>query len=130
MTAPATSGPVATVEQLRPLLREVYGVRLDWVGENGEVLILGHHGPRRAVAAVTWLHRDVSPDQPGATYRSVAAGLRESWAVLRTACSRVEERDHRHPCPECLDMQGGRWWIAWHRREGLPGVFPVTLWSP
>jgi len=97
-----------------------YGVRVAHVGEDGDMIALGHPGIRRAFAAFnrharTVCHLANLADDSHATVGEWADAITERWAIFRAADPSNEFED-----PDC------DWYAGWVD-EGTPGAQPVTV---
>lgn len=111
-----------------------FGVQLSFIGDDGDwIVALGHHEPRRVVAALNrhvrhdlgWSSLSDEWDDP--TYPDVVRLTRQTWCVLAEGCA-----DHRDgpdaECAFCRDVQQAEWWLDWHGiTEDTPGAFPITV---
>jgi len=95
-----------------------FGVTLSDVGEDGEVVILGHgHDPMRLIAALNRHAREYWGfvnllDDVSMTVADLAGDFLETWACLIADNS---------------DEYG--WYMAWNVDPLMPnGSFPVTMW--
>lgn len=139
-------------EQLTASLDEHYGQRVTYIGEDGNVLVLGHPGRRRSIAAANRLARKVSQlrnlvDEPGASILDIDTN--EKWAMpahsescplveaFYKACSSdkplpegmrvVEPGDEIREDDACgCEKRGDDQWYIRYVPEGTPGAFPVT----
>lgn len=115
-----------------------YGIRLSDVGEDGEIVVLGHHedDTRRVVAALN-RHARVFWGEPrglDGDYEETTGLLLQRWARFMVDCEdpkghafRVEQDG---ACWKCGEIADAEWFITWAAGSGDPGAFPVTLWSP
>jgi len=124
---------------VRSSCREYYGLHVVDVGEDGDMLVLGHgHPPRLALSALNAHARHLGFDL-GDSFETARANLRESWAQLHTECCGrpvVDTEVPDGPCPGCDDdpAQEPRpreyaWCADWYAAADAPGAFPVTVWS-
>lgn len=132
---------------------EHYGQRVTFIGEEGDVLVLGHPGRRRSIAAANRLARKVMglrnlADDLGVLVDDVEAvekwavpghgencdlvAARHRWAADPNSCQHneppvIQLGDEIKPDQNCdCDINGdGEWWIR-YVAEGTPGAFPVT----
>jgi hypothetical protein len=111
-----------------------YGLQVSDIGEDGAVLVLGHHhnDPLRVIAALNQHARTLWTcsnllDRPGAEVADLAGALSETYAAALNDCG---DSDHDPNCFRCREIAEGDWWIEWNRDEGDPGAFPVTMWRP
>jgi hypothetical protein len=134
-------------------LPEHYGCRVTYIGEDGDVMVMGHPGARRALAAANRCARkdvglvNLADDRFADFY---ALMVRELWAVPGHAsdcplvstflawCADVDAKvDNRppvvepgdeikpeHDC-ECRDFHDGDWYLRWVPSD-TPDAFPVT----
>jgi hypothetical protein len=139
---------------------EFYGVKVMWIGEDGEVLVLGHPGKRRALAAANKLARVDAHltnlfDDGGAEWDWNI--VRELWATPAhtTGCKYVqaflEWCNTEGPAPagevrppvveagdritagqdcDCASKGDGEWYIRYDGGADEPGAFPVTEIDP
>ncbi len=70
------------------LFSTFYGVRLSQIGEDGDVVLLGHPGKLRAFAAMrAWLRYDCGDAEVLYEWEGpVVDRLRHQWAIVRTHC--------------------------------------------
>lgn len=93
-----------------------YGVPVAYVGEDGEMLALGHHEHRRVLAAFNAHARrhyglvNLADDQ-NATAAPWLADLHQQWALFST------------PDPATSDYA----WVTEEVAEGSPNALPVTF---
>ncbi|GIM88797.1 hypothetical protein [Paractinoplanes toevensis] len=111
-----------------------FGLQVSDVGEDGSVIILGHHHnePRRIVAALNrharefWGLANLVDDQnPGPG--ELADSLAETYAVARCGAACRDDQ-----CGNCERVRAGQreWWITWDVAPGTPHSFPATVWRP
>lgn len=116
-----------------------YGLQVSYVGEDGDVIILGHHHdhPLRVIAALNRHAREVSGltnllDDRRADVEDLAGFLQETHAVLIESCDDEDLHDDYMGtdgfCPRCRELAEADWWIEWNHTAGDPGAFPVTMW--
>jgi hypothetical protein len=127
--------PVTTPEEMAKAMRKHYGVHVSYVGEDGEMIALGHHDPRRVVAAFNREARVHSfltnmCDDSRAFYSDVADDLQQLHARLATACDEADQPDHDDDCGECAEIRKADWFIRWDVNPEDPGAFPITAWTP
>lgn len=115
-----------------------YGIPISAIGEDGALIVLGHHDRRRTVAALNRYSRKLFGfasllDDPAATYADAEVGLHERWAVLVTECDdRGTHDDYTATdgfCPRCREIAEAMWWIRYDAAETDPGAFPVMVWE-
>jgi hypothetical protein len=97
-----------------------YGVTLSDVGDDGDVVILGHgHDPMRLIAALNRHAREYWGfvnllDDKSMTVADLAGDFSETWAYLTA---------------DNTDEYG--WYMEWNVNPLMPnGSFPVTMWRP
>jgi hypothetical protein len=110
-----------------------YGLKLSDIGEDGAVIILGHHDdPRPVIAALNKHSRTFwglvnLMDDRSAELAELASMFSETYAVARhnEAC-----RDEA--CADCALVRAGQraWWINWDVPPERQHAFPVTVWNP
>lgn len=129
---------VRTYDELTASWPAYYGIKLSDVGEDGDVLVLGHHDePRRVVAALNrnartnWGSRNLC-DDIGVRYADVKDDLTRSWAKFILACEIADQLGHNSdddPCWKCREIAGADWYVTWSVDSTDEGAFPVTRWS-
>lgn len=108
----------ATIPDLKGF-ETYYGLKVSDIGEDGNVLILGHHhhDPLRVVAALNrhartfWGLRNLI-DERDALLGDLVGALIETYAVV-----------------ESFDADGD-WYIRWDVDQAVEGAFPATVWRP
>lgn len=121
---------------------EVYfGIRVADIGEDGDLIALGHHDPKAALAAFNahakkfWGLVDLldggQHDQN--RWRWALENAKQKWAVsLTDGCRDCVKEGRREDCVDCSDVRAtvkdGSWWIAYDATDDEPGAFPVTVW--
>ncbi|MFE2563106.1 hypothetical protein [Streptomyces mirabilis] len=97
-----------------------YGIGVSHIGEDGDLIALGHHSPRRALAAFnrhmrTFVGLANLADDRSATAADWVPALQQKYAVFRT------------PDPE-NEWEDPDWsWVADWCDADVPGARPVTL---
>ena len=120
---PETETVETTVYAITPADMEKthYGVPVSHIGQDGESLLaLGHHEPRRVLAAWNRHHRTFVGlsglfDEPSLTVADVLPDIRTAWAIFRTPDPANDWEN-----PECP-------WVAEWAAEDAPGAVPV-MW--
>lgn len=117
--------------------RSYYGVPVVDVGEDGDILVLGHeHHWRRALSAVN-AHARYLGYEIGDELSFARRNLRERWAQLTTECCNAPLDDPEHPevaCHRCdrdrpASMREFAWCADWLVAEAAAGAFPVLVWQ-
>ncbi|MDQ0376538.1 hypothetical protein [Amycolatopsis thermophila] len=127
----------STVEEMRKSMQEHYGVWVCFVGDDGDLVALGHHEPKRVLAAfnrycrIELSMRNVADDRD-VSYKEAAEILRWRHGRLITACESPDHDDEirmGHSCHQCALLGGGgEWWLDWSNPEH-PDAFPITMWQ-
>lgn len=124
-----------------------YGMKVASSGEDGDLVMLGHHQPLRAIAAMNAYSRRVIglTNMADARWGWVddlirnpdgSARLRWLWMVDGVAlgsCLDHQEEPDEDGCSDCYEIRvthfhrGG--WYMLNTTEATPGAFPVTLWA-
>ncbi len=110
-----------------------YGVPVCFIGEDGLPTALGHHEPRRFLAAVNRYAREVlgwmdyRHGAPHLTVADLLADVRRDWMIVTDHCN----TDHSHldpgeDCGECEEIKSHKWYIT-TAREDHSASFPVML---
>lgn len=100
-----------------------YGVRVVVLGEDFDLLALGHHDRRRALAAFNRYSRRVIGDALGA---AELVEIRYTWAVLAGECGECD--DPADVCEQCQVVRAGGWWLEYDDEYATdPDAFPVTV---
>jgi hypothetical protein len=112
-----------------------YGLQLSDIGEDGNVVILGHHSdkPLRVVAALNRHARTFwglvnLMDNTGAELDDLACSLAETYAVVIERCDDADDTDHALDCLRCREIVTADWYIEWNHKADDKGAFPVTMW--
>lgn len=115
-----------------------YGVPVCAIGEDGDLVALGHHEPRRVIAAMNAYSRRLIGlgnlyDDEGATYVAAAVRLSARHTILLgvDACEyRADdaEQGKAHRCDMCSTIESQGWWMR-TSDEPVPGSFPTMVWS-
>lgn len=110
-----------------------YGMRVSDIGEDGNVVILGHHDKRRALAALNrhartfWGLPDLYDGRLPMFRESPAVDhLRDCWATLVKNCG---DPGHAADCFRCRELAEADWWIDYSANETDPDAFPVMVWG-
>lgn len=91
------------------------GLYVGWVGDDGDVFILGHHDSARIRAAL-----QVFDDRFTGDLRD------DTWAVLTDPPPHDCVASDTTSCAGC-DEAAAPWWLQQDVDEGTPGAFPVTV---
>lgn len=108
-----------------------YGVKVCTLGEDGDLLALGHHEPRRVIAALNrYCRREIglSDLYDGVGQRSnVYNSIKRGWAVRLHQCGECKDG----ACDSCVSIHHGHAWaVRWGDvTEDTPDAFPITLWE-
>lgn len=112
-----------------------HGLWVAGLGEDGDLLVAGHHPLMRAVAALnSYSRRNLGwtnlADDRTTTLDDIAPAIEQRWATQQTYadCDDREDEGPDHQCPMCCALDDGNWWIAIHNEE-RPGSFPITWMS-
>lgn len=93
------------------------GIWISYVGEDGDMVALGHDNPERVVAILN--------DNPLITW--TVDDIDATWAVLTDRPAHNCVADDTTSCSGCEDAYGAPWWIRWGVEQDTPGAFPVTV---
>jgi hypothetical protein len=109
-----------------------YGVPISAIGEDGDLITLGHHDKRRALAALNRyaksvygfldLYDGLHPSRP------MVDDIAEMWATLKQECDQMGDDGHdESKCGECIELANSSWWIECGTKQ-VSGSFPVMYW--
>lgn len=104
-----------------------YGVPVSTIGEDGELVALGHHNPRTVLAAFNAYARSCGfRDLADWSYpRTVTAGrVRHELFVVDAECSGCGPEGACR-CPDIFSLD---WWLRAADGDDRD-AFPVTVWS-
>jgi hypothetical protein len=113
---------------------EVYGMKISMIGEDGDMVILGHHATIYALAAFNGYAVDVVGlddvydglvADPGPT---AVKAIKQGWASLKTTCDEFREDEHDPDCSECIEISECSWWMEIGEHQH-PNSFPVTYFT-
>jgi hypothetical protein len=98
-----------------------YGIRMAPIGEDGDMIALGHHDPRKALAAFNRYARIICglsniADDSRALAQDWLKGIDQRWALFTV------------PDPEQGQDPDWTWYSTWCSPE-TPGALPVTILS-
>jgi len=114
---------------------DYYGMKVSSLGEDGDMVILGHHLNTYALAAFTAYSVNTLGLQdiydglvadPGPT---AAEAIKHGWASLKPTCDNADDEDHEDDCYECIEIEESGWWMEIGEKE-FPNTFPVTYFTP
>lgn len=151
MTAPTLT--TATIPDLDGFTT-IYGVPISCIGEDGDMIMLGHIDDRTAVAVARAYLRKLWTNQDEVDrYLDTRLG-RDPWAYQRALTRDVlgmfepvsrryghliQHCDRWPMCQEpdgecgqpttCQELDSCNWWIDCDVRPGGHGVFPVSYWA-
>jgi hypothetical protein len=106
-----------------------YGVWVTYIGDDGDLILLGHPGELRALAAVraVW-RRDLGFDGADRRLRRwaepVFTELEYTHARLKDHCDAHSSTDP--DCRRCTDIGSYPWWMEYGAEESAD-TFPVIL---
>lgn len=110
-----------------------YGVPVCFIGEDGMPTALGHHDPRRFLAAINRYAREVlgwldyRHGAPHLTVADLLADVRREWMRQTDHCN--SDHNHLDPgenCMECEEIKSCKWYIT-SARQDAADAFPVTV---
>ena len=115
-TVPQTDAALAPLITHPEMDAVYFGVAVAYIGEDGDLIALGHSPPRRVLAA---FHRHArlvegETDELRAAWERPAVSLTQSWARFR------------RPDPAMGEDRDARWWVDWCTSL-TPEARPVTL---
>lgn len=111
-----------------------YGVPVSAIGEDGDMIILGHVDKRRALAAFNSYCRvviglaDIYDGLAGTPVPMALKAISQGWASLREQCDSAGDDDHPDDCDECIEISEHSWYIEVGDKE-RPNSFPVTYFT-
>lgn len=132
--------PEATFETLTADWPTYYGIKLSDVGEDGDVVVLGHHDTRRVIAALNRHARKVWGERSlvsswGGTLAEARRDLMQRWGRFVTSCEEPVAHERRKriaadgACWRCQEIAEDGWAITWAAKSTDEGAFPITHWS-
>ncbi len=139
MTAPAPpetfpwSLPDASTYPDLPVPDVFYGVKASYIGDDGDLVMLGHPGPLRAVAVTrAILRRDIG--LPEADQRILRQFRNPIWTEMQYTYARLLDHCDNHSaadsdCVRCDEITRAPWWISYNVRGDEPGAFPIVLFQ-
>lgn len=117
MTDTAVETTARTAEEMTATMSRHHGLWVSEIGEDGDLVVLGHHDPRRVIAALNrhartqWGQTSLVSDDLIPPTRAVDQ-LHRSWEVLDP------HRAEQHEAP---------WWLV-PATADTPGAVPITMW--
>lgn len=152
------AGPQLPAQRLASFGTVIYGVPVLDFGEDGEMVVIGHHEPRRVIAAMNAHYRaehrpdpnntysrgirprwagDLYPDRDlaqqkrwWATYHDTASSLGYQWWCLVDRCPQIDEPHHRTAdCTWCAQLAESTW-VANVAPADATDAFAVVIWEP
>lgn len=113
-----------------------YGVPVSDIGEDGNLIALGHHDTRQVLAAFNrhartfWGLTDLYDGRlPMFPRHHAVEDVCERWAVLVKECDEARQPDHTGDCSRCRLLKEEDWWIDYSAKEPTLGSFPVMVWA-
>lgn len=113
-----------------------YGVQVSWIGDEGDMIALGHHDPRTVIAALNRCARIEAglsnlTDDRDATYQDMKQRLAADYFIqLVDNCL---ECGGEPDCGACKDIRAayadGNWWLHRVASADVSGAFPATYWG-
>lgn len=106
-----------------------YGIPVAGIGEEGELVALGHHEPRRAFAAFNRFVRrewgwDLASETKTRSSRTLADRIRHEHFVVGNTCG---DCDNQPDCVYCTEARRHDWWLR-QANSTDRDTFPVTIW--
>lgn len=104
----------------------LYGVPVCAIGEEGDLVALGHHDHRRTLAAFMAYYRRVIGD-PLSLYVDddpADVPIEAVWAELLGECGHCPDKELGTVCEQCDHVRRGDWYLTWSDEPG-PGRFPI-----
>lgn len=125
-----------TLDDVKDTMREFYGVHVCCIGEDGNMVALGHHEPKRVIAALNRYSREEIGllnicDSSWVSYTECAEFLEWKHAVIVNECDDHDPQDDSlfDGCHRCLGLASDEWHMRWSG-EPSEASFPVTMWRP
>jgi len=115
---------------------EHFKILVSYINDEGEMVALGHHDPRHALAA---FNRHARPDlgdllaqdyrRNPTAWRKALEQVRRTWALQQFRCDEHPECGGPGECGACGDIAESRWWVAIGTNLAeVPGAFPIMYW--
>ncbi|BEL07866.1 hypothetical protein Q0Z83_060570 [Actinoplanes sichuanensis] len=114
---------------------EFFGIKVSTLGEDGGMVALGHHEPKRALAAFNAYAKSLGFTDLddfssfGGDWAKALDRIRTGQAVLRKQCEYAGRKDHETNCSECAQMSQFPWWMDCSPTVDDVDTFPVTNWE-
>lgn len=149
MTAAITTGPIPDLDGFDTF----YGVRISCIGEDGDMIMLGHVDDRHAIAVVrAYLRRlqgPVDADEylndrlardPDDLRHAIERGYVDVFRpVARTYAREIKHCDRFPQCQgpdvdcgppvSCAELDGCAWWLDTDTHPAMAGAFPASYWT-
>lgn len=118
--------------------RTVYGVQISGIGDECELIALGHVGRLRAYAAFNrYAHHELGEPLGELMAGDPVDRIEHQHATVVEHCDDYPEcstldpadepADDPDPCWTCVTIADSSWYLSWGDKP-TPGSFPVTLW--
>lgn len=118
---------------------DCFGILVSEIGDDGDMIALGHHDPRHTLAAFNAHARQVCGmtdllDGDGRHHARRWEACRDSIATtcavqLTDGCADAATGGCDDDCPTCAAVRAtvadGSWWLDINPPAGTPGTFPV-----
>lgn len=121
----------STPDEMAASMTEHYGIRVSYIGEDGDMIALGHHAPEQVLEAFDRLacSEGLALTDANEDRRHATPSLERRMARLVTAC---ESPDHDQDtadggCGQCAMLADGAWYLEWGDPNS-PSTFPITMW--
>lgn len=118
---------------------EHFGIKVSSIGEDGDMIALGHHDKRQALAAFNAYSKTLGfPDlldgggqHDVREWKWALEAVTEVWAAEVHSCGECgNDPDCRFCASARAVWEQGNWWLRWDAKETDPGAFPAMHWSP
>lgn len=103
-----------------------YGIQVSTIGEDGNLIALGHHDERRVLAAFLTYHRKVIGEPIPLYHNGHTLNVEQMWGELLGRCGDCPDPILLGVCDRCDHAARGLWFMTWHDKP-QPGTFPITM---
>lgn len=128
MTVPTSTAVAVVAPPQLAGFTTLYGIQVSTIGEDGDLVALGHHDRRTVLAAFLAYYRKVMGDPISLYHDGDSLDIGEMWARLVGQCGGEcpQPQSAIGLCDACDHAARDAWFLNWDEVP-QPGSFPVTI---
>lgn len=116
-----------------------YGIPVSSIGEDGDMIVLGHHDGKQALSALNayakslgWIDLLDGDGRWTDAWKVALSQVESRWALLVERCDEypkcATDLSEDGKCQRCAEITDAGWYLNYAATEADQGAFPVMIW--